>query len=84
MMQCLQALCKGSGESEDSHSHFDNPFGDPNWRRPPLVHFPYKWKNNIKMEFPEFNGCSNSSDFVDWLSAIERLLIFFIALLKDC
>ncbi|WP_215258554.1 hypothetical protein, partial [Escherichia coli] len=52
MVQGLQVSRAGSGGFEDSQSHFDNPFGDPNWRRPPSTHFPYRWEKNIKIELP--------------------------------
>ena len=44
-----------------------NPFGEQNGRRPPPMHIPYKWENNIKIELPEFNGSLKPEEFVDWL-----------------
>ncbi|KAG5534031.1 hypothetical protein RHGRI_022247 [Rhododendron griersonianum] len=73
MVQGLQVSRAGSGGSEDSHSHFDNPFGDPNWRRPPFTHSPYSWERNIKIELPEFNGSLNPDEFVDWINTVERV-----------
>ena len=72
MVQGLQVSRAGSGGSEDSQSHFENPFGEPNWRRPP-PHLPYKWENQVKIELPEFNGSLNPDEFVDWMNTVERV-----------
>lgn len=73
LVQGLHVSRSGSEESKYSQSPFENPFGEQNCRRPPPIHVPYKWENNIKIELPEFNGSLKPDEFVDWLSTVERV-----------
>ena len=52
-VQCLQPQNEYGHASTDAQSQFENPFGDPHWRRENLDIIEYKWENNIKVELPE-------------------------------
>ena len=52
-VQCLQPPNEYGDASTDAQSQFENPFGDPHWRRENLDIIEYKWENNIKVELHE-------------------------------
>jgi len=54
----------------------ENPFGNHRQRRqvPPRDHG--RWESGFKLEIPEFKGCLQPEEFLDWVAAVEEVLDF--------
>ncbi|XP_021831119.1 uncharacterized protein LOC110771169 [Prunus avium] len=59
-------------ESEETK----NPFGNHRQRRhvPPRDHG--RWESGFKLEIPEFKGCLQPEEFLDWVAVVEEVLDF--------
>ena len=38
-----------------------------------------KWESGFKLDIPEFKGCLQPEEFLDWIAAVEEILEF-----KEC
>ena len=56
----------------------ENPFaGHRRRREKPLVSYnSNKWESGFKLDIPEFKGCLQPKEFLDWVAAIEEILDF--------
>ena len=77
VVQCMQPPHETTNESDDSHSHFENPFGAPPRGRPYAERNEPRLDYNFKVEIPEFQGSLKPEDFVDWLNTVERVLDYY-------
>ena len=59
-------------ESDDSYSHFENPFGVAPRGRPYVERSEPRLDYNFKVEILEFQGSLKPEDFVDWLNTVEK------------
>ncbi|KAF7119350.1 hypothetical protein RHSIM_Rhsim13G0219800 [Rhododendron simsii] len=62
-------------ESEDG----DNPFAVLRPQRKELAVVPdtfRRWESGFKLDIPEFKGCSQPDEFLDWVAAVEEILEF--------
>ena len=52
----------------------ENPFaGHRRRREKPLVSFnSNKWESGFKLDIPEFKGCLQLEEFLDWIAAVEE------------
>ena len=70
----MQPSHEAIDESDDSHSHFENPFGVPPRGRPFVERNEPRLDYNFEVEILEFQGSLKPKDFVDWLNTVERVL----------
>ena len=61
----MQPPYQAIDESNDSHSHFENPFGVPPKGRPYVERNQPRLDYNFKVEIPEFQGSLKPNDSVD-------------------
>ena len=56
----------------------ENPFaGHRRRREKPLVSYNSNiWESGFKLDIPEFKGCLQLEEFLDWVAAIEEILEF--------
>ena len=56
----------------------ENPFaGQRRRREKPLVSYnSNKWESGFKLDIPEFKGCLQPEEFLDWVAAVEEILEF--------
>ena len=73
----MQPLRENIDESDDSHSHFENPFEVPPRGRLYVERSEPRLDYNFKVEIPKFQGSLKSEDFVDWLNTIERVFDYY-------
>ena len=77
VVQRMQPPHETTDESDDSHSHFENPFGAlPRGRLYAERNEP-RLDYNFKVEIPEFQGSLKPEDFVDWLNTVERVFDYY-------
>ena len=72
-LQHMQPPLEATDESDDSHSHFEKPFGG--W--PFVERNELRLGYNFKVEIPKFKGSLKLEDFVDWLNTIERVFDYY-------
>ena len=55
-----------------------NPFaGHRRRKEKPLVSYnSNRWESGFKLDIPEFKGCLQPEEFLDWVAAIEEILEF--------
>ena len=55
-----------------------NPFaGHRRKREKPLVSYnSNRWESGFKLDIPEFKGCLQLEEFLDWVAAVEEILEF--------
>ncbi|XP_065620600.1 uncharacterized protein LOC136063732 [Quercus suber] len=73
----MQPPHETTDKSDDSHSHFENPFGAPPRGRPYVERNEPRLDYNFKVEIPEFQGSLKPEDFVDWLNTVERVFDYY-------
>ena len=73
----MQPPHETTNESDDSHSHFENPFRAPPRGRPYVERNESRLDYNFKVEIPEFQGSLKPEDFVDWLNTVERVFDYY-------
>ncbi|KAG5527003.1 hypothetical protein RHGRI_028065 [Rhododendron griersonianum] len=57
----------------------DNPFAVLRPQRKELAVVPdtfRRWESGFKLDIPEFKGCSQPDEFLDWVAAVEEILEF--------
>ena len=56
----------------------ENPFvGHRRRREKPLVSYnSNRWESGFKLDIPEFKGCLQPEEFLDWVAAVEEILEF--------
>ena len=77
VVQCMQPPHEATDESDDSHYHFENPFGVPPRGRPFVEINKPRLDYNFKGEIPKFHGSFKLEDFVDWLNTVERVFDYY-------
>ena len=77
VVQCLQPPHEAIDESDDSHSHFKNPFGVPPRESPCVERNEPSLDYNFKVEILEFQGSLKLEDFVYWLNTVERMFHYY-------
>ena len=73
----MQPPHEATDESDDSHYHFENPFGVPPRGRPFVERNKPRLDYNFKGEIPKFHGSFKLEDFVDWLNTVERVFDYY-------
>ena len=71
VVQCMQPPHETTDESDDSHSHFENPFGVPPRGRPFVERNEPRLDYNFEVEIPKFQRSLKLEDFVDWLNNVD-------------
>ena len=77
VVQRMQPPHETTDEPDESHSHFENPFGAPPRGRPYAERNEPRLDYNFKVEIPEFQGSLKPKDFVYWLNIVERVLDYY-------
>ena len=56
----------------------ENPFAGHRRRREKLLvsYNSNRWESGFKLDIPEFKGCLQSKEFLDWVVAVEEILEF--------
>ena len=73
----MQPPHEATDESDDSHSHFKNPFGVPPMGRPYVERNEPRISYNFKVKIPEFQGSTKPEDLVDCLNIVERVFDYY-------
>ena len=63
LVQCMQPPHEATNDSDDSHSHFENPFGVPPKGRPYVERNGPRLDYNFKIEIPELQGSLKLEEF---------------------
>ena len=77
VVQRMQPPHETTDESDDSHSHFENPFGAHPRGWPYVERNEPRLDYNFKVEIPEFQGSLKPEDFVDWFNTVERVFDYY-------
>ena len=77
VVQRMQPPHENTDEFDDSHSHFENPFGVPPKGRPYVERSERRLDYNFKGEILEFQGSLKPENFVNWLNTVERVFDYY-------
>ena len=75
VVQRMQPPHETTDESDDSHSHFENPFGAPPRGRPYAERNEPRLDYNFKVEIQNFKGVSNQKTLYIGLTPLKGCLI---------